>query len=448
MRATGLVVICLLVCASARADDTHYQDYLVGGRAIGLGGAFCALADDSSGVWFNPAGLADVGSSNLQLSTSLYGFERGKIGSGGGIPVPGVPNLNDAFTDLVVIPASAGGAIAFGERDENGKATQGIGAAIIIPSYRSSSPGTSEDLASTSYKRRVTDREIWAGLGYGARVTSKLRLGLSAFYVLRSVADTEQLAYAADDTSAAAPFETVFSDITLANGSLLLNGGAKLVLDEHWNVGISLRSPSLRIHSSGAIQYTRATSEPSTGLSSVERVVLDALDSQTKQAPSLRAGVSYVQVKHFTLAADVTAHAPVSYTLVDVPRSTRERLPFTTEIERRAIANLNVGGEYLVATWLSVAGGFFTDFSTAPRIREPLAADQPPRLNLYGTTASLAYISDHMITRLGLLYSFGTGLDVRPVSDLTRLGEGTNAFTTQELTQSFFYLYVSSTFRY
>ncbi len=436
------------MCASARADDTHYQDYLVGGRSIALGGAFCSLADDSSGVWFNPAGLADVGSSSLQLSTSLYGFERGKIGSSGPIPVPGVPNLNDAFTDLVVIPASAGAAIAFGERDENGKARHGFGAAVIIPSYRSSSPGTSEDESTTSYKRRVTDREIWAGIGYGARINEKLRLGVSAFYVLRSVADTEQLAYAADASSSTAPFETVFSDITLANGSLLMSGGAKLLLDEHWSVGVSVRSPSARIHSSGAIQYTRATSEPGTNLSSVERVVLDDLDSQTKQAPSLRAGVSYMQVRHFTLAADVTAHAPVSYRLVDVPRATRERLPFTTEIERRAVVNFNLGGEYLVTTWLSLAGGFFTDFSSAPRIREPLTADQPPRLNLYGTTASAAYISEHMITRFGLLYSFGTGLDVRPVSDLTRLGEGTNAFTTQEFTQSFFYLYVSTTFRY
>lgn len=421
----------------------------MGGRALGLGGAYTAIADDSSGVWFNPAGLADVGSSNLQLSTSLYGFERGKIGAGGGIPVPGVPDLNTAFTDLIVIPAAGGFAMAL-DRDENGKARTGIGAAIIIPSYRSSSPSTSDDAATVAYKRRVTDRELWAGVGIGHRLTDKLRLGVSAFYVLRSVSDTETLSFAVDTSSTSTPFESVLSDITLANGSLLLNAGAKLVLDEHWSIGVSMRSPSVRVHSQGSIQYTRSTSDPATGLSSVERVVLDKLDSRTQQAPSIRAGVSYMHYKLFTLALDVTAYAPVSYTLVSVPRATRERLPFATDIERNAVVNFNVGGEYLVTTWLSVSGGFYTDFSSADKIArsETLASDKLAHVNLYGATFSLAYITDHMITRLGTLYSFGSGLDVRPVSDLSRLGQGANSFTTQELQQSFFYLYLSSTFRY
>lgn len=438
-----------VVASSAKADDTHYQDFLVGGRAIGLGGAYTAIADDSSGVWFNPAGLADVGSTNLQLSTSLYGFERGKIGAGGGIPVPGVPDLNTAFTDLVVIPAAGGFAVAL-DRDYSGKARTGIGAAIIIPSYRSSSPGTSDDAATTAYKRRVTDRELWAGLGIGHRISDVLRLGISAFYVLRSVSDTETLSFAADANSTSAPFETVLSDVSLANGSLLLNAGAKLVLDEHWSLGFSARSPSLRVHSQGAIQYTRSTSDPGSGLSSVERVVLDGLDSRTQQATSLRAGVAYMEHKNFTMAFDATFHAPVSYRLVSVQRAIADRLPFTTDIERKAVVNLNIGAEYLLATWLSIAGGLYTDFSSAKKISqtEALTQDQLPHVNLYGATFSLAYITEHMITRLGTLYSFGSGLDVRPVSDQSRLGQGTNAFTTQELQQSFFYLYLSSTFRY
>ena len=127
---------------------------------------------------------------------------------------------------------------------------------------------------------------------------------------------------------------------------------------------------------------------------------------------------------------------------------TRERLPFTTVIDRHAVVNVNVGGEYLVLTWLSLAGGFYTDFSSAPKIKESLTADQPARVNLYGLTMSAAYISQHVITRLGLLYSVGSGLDVRPASDLTRLGQGSTTFVTQDITQSFLYLFVSTTFRY
>ncbi|MEO1175145.1 MAG: UPF0164 family protein, partial [Myxococcota bacterium] len=64
MRLPALVAV-LLLAAPARGDDTHYQDFIVGGRAVGLGGAFTALADDPSGLFYNPAGIADIDETNL-----------------------------------------------------------------------------------------------------------------------------------------------------------------------------------------------------------------------------------------------------------------------------------------------------------------------------------------------------------------------------------------------
>jgi len=48
------VLLCLLgpTLASAQIIET------VGERALGMGGAFVAVADDSSGTWWNPAALA------------------------------------------------------------------------------------------------------------------------------------------------------------------------------------------------------------------------------------------------------------------------------------------------------------------------------------------------------------------------------------------------------
>ena len=59
--------------------DNNYQDFLVGGRAIGLGGAFTATANDVTSLLYNPAGLSFVESTSAQLSTSLYGIERGSL---------------------------------------------------------------------------------------------------------------------------------------------------------------------------------------------------------------------------------------------------------------------------------------------------------------------------------------------------------------------------------
>ena len=63
----------------ALADLYHYNNLLIGDRALGLGGAFTAIADDASGVYYNPAGLGfalnnDVsGSANAAFSkTTIY----------------------------------------------------------------------------------------------------------------------------------------------------------------------------------------------------------------------------------------------------------------------------------------------------------------------------------------------------------------------------------------
>ena len=61
----SLFVLILIPVTSLGADN-NYQDFLVGGRAIGLGGAFTATANDVTSLLYNP--LASHSSSRLQLS--------------------------------------------------------------------------------------------------------------------------------------------------------------------------------------------------------------------------------------------------------------------------------------------------------------------------------------------------------------------------------------------
>ena len=40
----------------------------VGGRAVGMGGSFVAVANDASALYWNPAGIVQIGSNELILS--------------------------------------------------------------------------------------------------------------------------------------------------------------------------------------------------------------------------------------------------------------------------------------------------------------------------------------------------------------------------------------------
>src|SRR5256885_3878839 len=73
----GAVLLASAVAGGARADDSNFRPYIVGGRAAGMGGAFTALADDGSGPYYNPGGLAFVRRSKLSLSASVYGLVGG-----------------------------------------------------------------------------------------------------------------------------------------------------------------------------------------------------------------------------------------------------------------------------------------------------------------------------------------------------------------------------------
>ncbi|MCR4295433.1 MAG: PorV/PorQ family protein, partial [Elusimicrobia bacterium] len=65
----------LLGAASVRAAETAaFLDIGVGARGIGMGGAHTALADDSSAVYWNPAGLARLEQREVSVSHAELGL--------------------------------------------------------------------------------------------------------------------------------------------------------------------------------------------------------------------------------------------------------------------------------------------------------------------------------------------------------------------------------------
>lgn len=442
-------LVCVVWSALASADDTHYQDFVVGARAVGLGGAFTSLADDPSGLFYNPAGIVDVRSKSLQVSTSLYGFERGTLDRKLELPVPGVEDLDVQFTDLIVIPTSAGFVNGFGEAGADGSRKHAYGVSIVVPTFRSYAASSGDQV--TSYKHRVTDRSLWSGVGYARKLGPKLRLGVAGYYALRSVVDLEELTGSEDAVAGSQRFRTVTNDIALINGNVLVIAGVKYLPSSRLALGLSLRSPSIPIHSQATLRFARGASDPDatpTPTSTFERIVVEEGRSQTRYAPALRLGASYQVPYTATFSLDVSAHAPTSYRLVEVDDSLRARLPFNPDVERRGVVNVNAGGEYLIVREVSVSVGLFTDFSTAPSIPKIPQHDQLPEVDLVGLTMGLGYFGEHTLSRLGVVYSFGHGRDVIPENSLAKLMDDDQSFSRVSYSQSFFYIYASSTFRY
>ena len=65
------VLIAAVMARTARAQESNFRPYIVGSRAAGMGGAFTALADDGSGPYYNPGGIAFA--QCISLETPLHG---------------------------------------------------------------------------------------------------------------------------------------------------------------------------------------------------------------------------------------------------------------------------------------------------------------------------------------------------------------------------------------
>lgn len=72
-----LLLLCFILFSGkfAFADEYHHKNLLLGTKAIGLGGAFTAISDDLSAVFYNPAGLTNTTESN-SASISTFAWDK------------------------------------------------------------------------------------------------------------------------------------------------------------------------------------------------------------------------------------------------------------------------------------------------------------------------------------------------------------------------------------
>lgn len=67
-----IIFICSAFTLNLMADEFHYKDMLIGGRAATMGGAYTAISDDATGTYYNPAGLALIQGDSISGSAKIF----------------------------------------------------------------------------------------------------------------------------------------------------------------------------------------------------------------------------------------------------------------------------------------------------------------------------------------------------------------------------------------
>ena len=341
-RSLGVTGLCLLssVFASihglvaegeAKAAGLYFSDR--GVRAIGRGGAFVAGADDLGAVWYNPAGLADAGTSILLDGTWLNFSSEFKrrtqvVDASGTVRTYDYPTVKGS-TPFLPIPTIAG-SYAFGDKKQYTLAGAILAPYVPIATY----PGTVDGQPAPSrYSLLSLDGSALVQLGgyFAWKPTPEIRIGAGLDVLVGKFASTvvfnanpaDRLIGAPEDPAYDAAAQMSVGPIFAPSGGI----GAIFEPDEHVRIGIAGHLP-FWISAPATLKVRLPTAAP------FDRARQDG-DSSTvsfRLPGTLRAGVEFRQnlgnekkirievayVREFWSLHDTIDVVPKSIKLVDV----------------------------------------------------------------------------------------------------------------------------------
>ncbi|MCC6751139.1 MAG: hypothetical protein IT371_26025 [Deltaproteobacteria bacterium] len=408
----------LALAPAARADDNHYQNYLMGDRAAGLGGAFTALSDDGSGIYYNPAGLAEAEHSSISITAAVYGWatRTDRLGNTG---------VNADDRAFVNYPTTT----IWTQRVRKGR-PDGVGriqlaAALLSPSsaverrrlfYRTDLGGATPAVANVVNMLVSEDDTLWFGLGMGAKVARRVSLGVSVFGTMRNGVRqyhnltllTVSQAEGTDDFGLADR-----ADLRFTQWGLVAQAGAVVSATTRLRFGAAFRTPVFQLASSTHLN-TIFIDRPNDRLQ-VSGQELGAR-FQARQPWKATVGAAYAVPRRWAATLDVSLHGPVGrYAVleVDPPFTPAEIYPMT----KRMVVQVNAGAELYLGRYVPLRAGFFTNLSSwdggntfctredtsCPTAINPFADG----VDRYGVAGSVGFELEQVTFNLGLSYNAG-----------------------------------------
>ncbi|HVI75184.1 MAG TPA: hypothetical protein VM683_09415 [Anaeromyxobacteraceae bacterium] len=309
----------LTVLVAGRAGAQNADGILLGAEAALTGGAVLATAHDAAGAYYNPAGLAALPASTLQVSGSVYQLSSVRLGSFVRTTLPWT-RLDQTLTatDWNTVPSVA----VYGFRLAPGR---GLALGIWVPTsesislvstVHSSGPLTAGGtVLQVDYTQQIaiTQRieRTYFGAAAGIEVGPGLRVGTAAFLVYERAEDFIDI-FAGALTSSTQNGATASASIRGAPSQL----AARLGFGFQWDVApacslaAALKTPTLAI----AIMGSETTVAQSASLlpgtaASVEFSQVPAPVNRIAEPLRVAAG-SAVAIGGVSLRAEVDWQAP------------------------------------------------------------------------------------------------------------------------------------------
>ena len=252
-RVTAVVTLAALsgvavatVAPSASAAGLYFSDR--GSHPLARGGAFVAGADDINAIWYNPAGLADAGTSVL-LDGAWLAFRadftrKTQVNSAGALETVTSPTVRG--TSAFLPPPTVGGSLAFGDRKQY---TAAFGFFAPMSPLNTFPLSVNGQPASSRYSLVSLDGSILftTGLYFAYKPVEQVRIGIGLEALVGTFDSSVVFSASPNDRLVGAPEDPQYDALSQVKVGPIVspsgNGGITVVPEPHLRIAVSGQLP-------------------------------------------------------------------------------------------------------------------------------------------------------------------------------------------------------------
>ncbi len=405
---TLLLSILLLLLSTGRpfADDGHYINNNVGNRASGMGGAYTAISDDSSGCFYNPAGIAFAPGNKLSASvnaiqTSTKKYKNVLLGTNG--------SYSDwSQKSFSLLPNF------FGIVQKFGPGMFGVSYAVPDSIQRrqkqtfSNIQGTST-IDTFSINMNDFDKSYFMGPSYAMKITDSLSVGGTLYYHYR---DTQ--------------FITNYF-IQFQSGEERIYNTYKTNSSSGWqpNIGVMWEPvDNLALGLSISRLYITSTDFDS------QTIINDDVDP-SDLVYTLSSNSEKADRPFLTKIGAAWFYSPSLLFSLD--------LKYFEEIDdKQYVLNTSIGTEYYINDFIALRCGLYSDLANTPELTKNVINAHSEHIDIYGMSFSTTLFSNRTSITLGVNYTFGSG-DSQIINDETIIYDVETSNLAFQIATSFSY---------
>ena len=409
-----LLLFAILFSNVICADEYHYNNMLIGNRASGLAGAYVSIADDPSGLYYNPAGTVYSASTNISANMNAFQFTRTTYKDALGAGKDWVRTSSGLIPNF------------FGITQPLGPGTVGFSYAVTDYALEDQDqifidvPGAGNEYT-INFNNQDTTNNI--GPSYAVAIGNDFSIGLTLYGHMRNQQFVLNQLVNFNKTSS-----TIGSDIFEWENqySTTIEYGIRPVLGfmftpvEKISLGLSL-SQTYLLYSKTTVQSTKAT------LICPNGTTLELCPNEQTQLTGPTT-VTTNNKRKFPWTVNVGATYFASSRLMLTASGWIYESLYTN---MQPIINVAGGLEYYLTNRIAVRLGAYTNMANTPEIKEGVIADygvQGPsydeHVDIYGATMSFTHFTRSSAISLGMAGTYGTGKAHKVQS-----GEGQSAAT-------------------